>query len=191
MLLRMLQDHAVVAALTAILGALVSHILWLRKWHLEKQHHASQLTDERARQDRLRFLNDLSKDYATLILAINEVDLLAHSNQTKVDAVEIHRKDAIKALANINMVAPQSIVNAANSSWEVATLIFNHDQTCPPDFLELLLRAYLVDFLSLAKLHLAGAENVTLEPDASQADFFQQTVEGFFKDLPKVFEERD
>jgi hypothetical protein len=189
MLLNLLQDPKVAAALAAILSVLVTHIIWLRKWHLEKQYHASQLADERARQDRLRFLNDLSKDYATLMLAINEVHLQAQSNLTKPDSVEIHRKDAVKALAEINNVAPRSIVDAANASWMIATLIFNHDQKYAPDFLEVILRAYLSDFHALAKLHLSGAEKVALESDASQVNFVRKTFDVWLEELPGVFED--
>jgi hypothetical protein len=188
-LLDVLQDPKVAAALTAILSVFVTHIIWLRKWHLEKRYHASQLADERARQDRLRFLNDLSKDYATLMVAINEVHLQAHSNLTKPDSVEIHRKDAVKALAEINNAAPRSIVDAANASWTIATLVFNHDQKYPPDFLEAILRAYLMDFHARVKLHLSGAENVALESDASQVNFVQKTLDVFLKELPGVFED--
>jgi hypothetical protein len=185
--LDVLQDPKVAAALTAILGVLVTHIIWLRKWHLEKQYQASQLADERARQDRLRFLNDLSKDYATLMFAINEVHLQAHSNLTKPDSVEVHRKDAVKALAEINNAAPRSIVDTANACWAIATLIFNHNQKYPPDFLEAILRAYLMDFHALVKLHLSGAENVVLESDASQVKFVQKTLNVFLEELPGEF----
>lgn len=188
MLLDVLQDPKVAAALTAILGVLATHIIWLRKWNLEKRHHASQLVDERARQDRLRFLNDLSKDYATLMLAINEVHLQAQSSQRKADSIETHRKDAIKSLANINNVAPPSIVAAANSSWKVATLIFNNDQKYAPDVLDVTLRAYLSDFHALARIHLAGKENVALEPGASYVDFVQDEFKAWIEQLPTMLE---
>lgn len=190
MLITLLEDPRVVAPLTAILGLFLAHIIWLRKWHLEKKHHASQLADERARQDRLRFLNDLSKDYSALMLAINEIHIQTQSIPTKLDIVNTHRTEAIKALANINNTAPHEIVDAANGVWHFAVLIFNQDQRYATDILEAALWAYLCDFHALVKIHLAGKENVVLQPDTSEVDFLAKTCRKIKEELPRMMEDK-
>jgi hypothetical protein len=177
--LDVLLDPAVAATLTAILGALVGYLLSLRKWTLEKRHLARQLEAEHERQNRLRFLNDLGKDYTSLMLAINELAIQSKAIEPDQALVDGQRKEATRALLSIANTAPASVQERAYAVWKLATAAFDERASSSADAYDSLMRANLVDFQRLAGRHLRGEESPALAPGESQGERARVALEAF------------
>jgi len=177
--LEVLLDRTVAATLIAILGALVGYLLSLRKWALEKRHLAGELKAEHERQNRLRFLNDLGKDYTSLMLAINEVAIQSKAREPDQALVEVHRKEATRALVSIANTAPDSVGKRAYAVWELAITAYNERASSSADAYDSLMRANFVDFQRLAARHLSGEESPILAPGESQGERALVALEAF------------
>lgn len=184
MLWQLLEDPKISALLSLILGVFLTYILSYRKLMIERKYHAADIEDERKKQEKVRYLTEFFKTYASFVVAIDELEICARTGKCDSKAIQNQVREGTLALTQIYQAAPTAIFNLANTCWSLVRLMVNNDMSYDRDFLYSALFAHLKDFNQLTKAHL-NQEEVQLPILESAVFRLNADMDDFFKAVSK------